>query len=244
MFDKDYLESLPDNPLDAGRTLCTDFFRYHKETQEDGPNTDDDVFDNYLAAFGAAQGLCESNKLTLEAPTLPADRSDAVTQILSYIRSLEQLLDSEFAALTVSTHKDMLKERFAKCFHYEFSSGDMSHARELINELRELVSKSELFEEGHRSRLLLKLEKIQSELHKRVSDLDKFWGLIGDAGVVQGKFGNDAKPFFDRIRDLTQLVWATQSRGEGLPSSCPFPLSLPSADSTESQVPPIPSIEV
>jgi hypothetical protein len=67
------------------------------------------------------------------------------------------------------------------------------------------------------------LERLQTELHKRVSDLDRFWGLIGDAGVVLGKLGSDAKPIVDRIREVADIVWRTQSRAEELPSGTRLP---------------------
>jgi hypothetical protein len=62
-----------------------------------------------------------------------------------------------------------------------------------------------------------------SELHKKVSDLDRFWGLIGDAGVVVGKLGENAKPIVDRIREIADIVWQTQSRAEELPSGTKLP---------------------
>jgi hypothetical protein len=72
--------------------------------------------------------------------------------------------------------------------------------------------------------LLSRLEKLQSELHKRVSDLDRFWGLVGDAGVVLGKLGTDAKPIVDRVREIAQITWKTQSRTEELPSNISNPM--------------------
>ena len=60
-------------------------------------------------------------------------------------------------------------------------------------------------------------------MHKKVSDLDRFWGLIGDAGVAPGKLGNDAKPIVDRIREIAGITWNTQSRAEELPSGTSFP---------------------
>ena len=53
--------------------------------------------------------------------------------------------------------------------------------------------------------------------------MDRFWGLIGDAGVVVGKLGNDAKPIVDRIREIADIVWRTQSRAEELPSGTKLP---------------------
>ncbi|MBI4826866.1 MAG: hypothetical protein HY807_10680 [Nitrospirae bacterium] len=43
------------------------------------------------------------------------------------------------------------------------------------------------------------------------------------------KFGDDAKPFVDRIREIADIVWRTQARAEELPSSTPTPL-ITSAD--------------
>ena len=54
--------------------------------------------------------------------------------------------------------------------------------------MRQLLTDSELFDANHKERLLKKLESLQAEVHKQVSSLDKFWGLIGEAGVVLGKF--------------------------------------------------------
>jgi hypothetical protein len=76
----------------------------------------------------------------------------------------------------------------------------------------------------HRARLLRRLESLQSEMHKKMSDVDRIWGLVGDAGIVIGKFGKDAKPIVDRIKELSQIAWKTQARTEELSSSSKNPL--------------------
>ena len=79
-------------------------------------------------------------------------------------------------------------------FNFRLSHADTERIQVLINELRDLIGKDERFEEDHRRRLLTRLEDLQRELHRRLSNLDRFYGLIGDAGVLLGKFGRDAKP--------------------------------------------------
>ena len=39
-----------------------------------------------------------------------------------------------------------------------------------------------------------------------MSDLDRFWGFVGDAGEVIGQLGKDAKPFTHRIKDIMNIV--------------------------------------
>ena len=45
---------------------------------------------------------------------------------------------------------------------------------------------SEVLESDHKQRLLAKLETLQSELHKKVSNLDRFIGFMSEAGIRYG----------------------------------------------------------
>ena len=107
---------------------------------------------------------------------------------------------------------------------YTFSDSAYSRIQELINELRSEVTTSNALDEGHRRRLLRRLERLQQELHKSVSDIDRVWGLVGEAGVILGKFGEHTKPIVDRIRELADIVWKTVSAVEKLESGMPFKL--------------------
>ena len=100
----------------------------------------------------------------------------------------------------------------------------MDRIQVLINELRDLIAKAESLEQDHRDRLLKRLERLQHELHKKISDVDRFWGLVGDAGIVLAKLGEDAKPIVDRIREIAQIIWKAQTRTAQLPDDTPLKL--------------------
>jgi hypothetical protein len=51
--------------------------------------------------------------------------------------------------------------------------------------------------------------------------LDRFWGLVGDAGVVLAKLGDNAKPIIECVKQITEIVWRAQGRAEQLPSNMP-----------------------
>ena len=142
---------------------------------------------------------------------------DNFTNFFEYIRS----------ATLKKSYSSMVKNYRAQSgssFHYTFSDQDFKRIQDNLNVLRTLIAESKLFEEEHKARLLSRVEKLQRELHKRVSDLDRFWGLVGDAGVALGKFGKDAKPIVDRIREIAKIVWRAQSAAEQLPGP---PTDLP-----------------
>lgn len=166
-----------------------------------------------------------------EPPNLGHENKKNIRELIKYVAKLratiQPQIDMEIANEKNNAFISMIERKRAladKGFFYEFTDGDVSRIQELINELRNKISTSVLYEEKHKARILRRLEALQSELHKKMSDVDKFWGLLGDAGVAIGKFGDDAKPIVDRIKELTQIVWRTQSHAEQLPSSCENPL--------------------
>ena len=133
--------------------------------------------------------------------------------------------------------KKLYASKFGKGFFYEFTESDFEKVQVLVNELRDLITKSEDFEPGHKRRLLRRLEKLQAELHKKMSNLDMLWGLIGDAGVVLGKFGEDSKPFVDRIGEILQIVCRIQAKAENVQKFLPLNLLTDGKSKSDIQAP-------
>ena len=69
-------------------------------------------------------------------------------------------------------------------FGYEFSDDEIAHIQRQLDLLEGLIADAEELEQAHKDRLLRRLSQLRSELQKRVADLDRFWGLVGDAGIV------------------------------------------------------------
>lgn len=182
----------------------------------------------------ALLGVMAQEKGVKFVPPVPkgnsGDDADAIRKFLDATRK-------EFAAQVSNLSLEALHGHFRKHitrqFAYEFSQGDLDRIQQITNELRSLLQKTPDLDQRYRERLLKRLERFQSELHKKMSSLDRFWGLIGEAGVVIGKFGKDAKPIVDRIRELGQIFWRTQARAEDLPSGTELPWTLQQQDSLE-----------
>ncbi|MES2901635.1 MAG: hypothetical protein V4723_18045 [Pseudomonadota bacterium] len=170
----------------------------------------------------SAEGLIS---IALEQPEIATNEfSDDCKAIAVYLHDAKTLISLDRRRSSLDAMKARFAAGLSNGFRYEFSQADVGRMQTLINELRENIAGSGLFSDSHKARLLKRLEGLQAEVHKRVSDLDKFWGLIGDAGVVIGKFGSDAKPFVDRIVEISQIVWNAQKEAEEIPSNVPMPL--------------------
>ncbi len=223
IFEEEFISELPDDPMLAGYLILDHFLTIDEQYQ----GSQD--FSVYLETYAFLRAIADENKLSWNFPEIDHLVNN---QTESALREYFGVLYKKLREYYEKNEKERLVDKFSKkyrtlkrgAFIYEFSDGDLHNVQELITSLRERIANSDLFEKNHKRRLLNRLEFLQRELHKKQSDLDHFWGLVGDAGVAIGKFGKDAKPFVDLIREITNIVWRTQAKAEELPSDSPSPL--------------------
>jgi len=220
MYNEQFLNNLPSDPYEAVKALSDEFLKEHSSTTEDVEN-----YDRYLEAFAAMEAFIAATGLPFSIPKLEEQAgTENVQTIAWFFQGLNDSVAKKVHESTLNKKREKYAKMFGTTFMYQFSDGDLARIQQLLNELRDSITKSELFDAKHKQRILKKLENLQSELHKKMTSLDGFWGLIGDAGVALGKFGQDAKPLVDRIKEISQIAWRTQARAEELPSGTPLPL--------------------
>lgn len=220
LFDEKYLKALPEEPLVAIMNICSTLIDF------DAANSDhrDENYNNYLEMYALIKSFTESFEIqmSIKIPVLTDVPIDNIKSILIFSNNLRTIVSKEAELImtntTVEKSRAIFDGYFGKATVYKFSDGDLKRIQELIDQLRDIITKSKNIEEEYRSRLLKKLEKLQSELHKKVSDLNQFWGLVGEAGVAIGKFGKDAQPFVARVQEIVRIVWNVQARAEELQS--------------------------
>lgn len=222
MYSEEFLEKLPSDPYEAVEILCREFFtQYEKLPSAQRVKN----YRSFVEAFAAIEAFMNATGLILaKIPKLAKDKSQNITHITNFFIAMRSRIGERKVDLELIQAREKYSKAFGITFIYQFSDGDLKRIQELLNELRDTITQSELFDAKHKQRILNKLEGLQSELHKKMSSLDKFWGLIGEGGIVLGKFGKDAKPLVDRIREIAQIIWRTQARAEELPSGTTLPL--------------------
>ncbi|WP_261841160.1 hypothetical protein [Aliamphritea ceti] len=223
MFTDNFLDSLSNDPKIAGYEVLS---QYDKKFQNVSV---DDESELGLCTYALLEAISEANSLNWELPPIKFDEPEShKEELINFFKSLKDEL-SPYALVSeeqrkLKNYRQGFLTKIKNTFIYEFSDGDLEQIQSKLNSLRDFISKSTLFEDKHKQRLLKRLELLQQELHKKQSDLDRYWGLIGDAGVILGKLGKDAKPIVDRVKEITEIVWRTQSRAEELPSDAKPPL--------------------
>lgn len=224
MYEKIFIDSLPEEPVFAIKTICDKFFEFRTKNTNKPANPPNVRYEEHLQALAFLQAFAKSHGLGFSYPTLEKNNDINITKIVDFFVNVANEYKIQSDKITLERYKKIFTERIGKVFLYEFSDGDMKRIQTLINELRSLISNTKELENNHKSRLLWRLEKLQSELHKKISDIDRFWGLVGEGGVVLAKLGENAKPIVDRIREIAEIVWRLQTRAEELPSNIPLQL--------------------
>lgn len=224
IFEDNFFDKLPSDLYQALDSFYKRFSEFNLSLKNE--NQEMRSYEDYIDAYSAIEAFITANNLKdkYKPPELSNDKENNIKLIKAYYSFIHIELELVKNANIIESSKFKYQSKLNNIFCYKFTDGDLKRIQELINELRDQITGSELFAANHRERLLLRLEGLQKELHKRVSNLDKFWGLVGDAGVVIGKFGNDVKPIVDRIKEITQIVWRTQASSEELPSGSSMPM--------------------
>jgi len=223
IFNESFLEAVMQEPVTGVVKVCGKAFESRDESIEEWSQEEHEIF---IEAYALIQSIMESNNLESihSPPKLNGNIQSDAASLNKYFGAVVEEFRAEASHKKIQSLKAYYTTALGVGFYYEFSQGDLDRVQVLISELREVISSSAGLEKDHKSRLLKRLEKLQSELHKKVSSLDRFWGLVGDAGVALGKLGKDAKPIVDRIKEISDIIWRTQSRAEELPSNAPKPL--------------------
>lgn len=219
-FNTPILDDLPDDPVLFSRQLFRDF----KDFDDSLPTAErTSHYNEYLTALSLLKALSEVLGYKLLPPELSDDVSLNIGRIIRSFAESKSFFDTAYTDYTAEQFKKTLQNRYGSNYLYQFTDGDLERVQKLIDELRGLILSSELLYENHKQRLLKRLEKLQSELHKKMSNLDRFWALSGEAAVMIGKFGNDVKPIVDVVYKIIMIVWRTQAIAEGLPTDTILP---------------------
>lgn len=195
--------------------------------QEICDNTDPDEgwttnhYDLLLEIYAFFSGLHEEDIYYL--PDLNIDFTghiydDCIT-LNNRIQNIKKYFNKKYQEQKFEILKYKFKKVLGNNYLYQFTDADLETIQSLINQLRNLFHESDDFEPNHKQRLLERLEKLQVEMNKKMSNLDSFWAFVGDAGTVLGKFGGDVKPFVDRIKELAEIFQLKQSKPEALPNN-------------------------
>ena len=215
-FPAKFLQGLPSDNVEALAALCTEFERFDGHARQLPEHHGD-----YVEALSILRGFAIARETKLEAfPDIGPQRHQNIASVTGYFTRLRDQVRSELSGRYSRGYFETKTEEYVALFSrvsvYEFSDTDFKRVHELVRELRDLIRGSSLISEEHKRRLLRRLEAMHAELHKKTSDIDRFWGFIGEAGIAMRKFGEDLAPISERVLELGGIVITVIFAKEGI----------------------------
>ena len=213
-FNREFFDSLPEENDDAIVALADEYARlFNAGGSESGFDHD------FLEAYAILQAFFEARALEVTLPQVTpptVNRSELLNVLRVEKTEAKKRIYQRESTFHFESKTEEYRARFAKAPVYELSDKDHNRIHELIKELRELIQIAVLIPQQHKGRLQKRLEAMQKELHKRTSDIDRFWGFVAEAAIVSRKFGDDLKPINERVEELGQIVVAIIFAKEGI----------------------------
>jgi hypothetical protein len=223
LFDDDFVQALRSEPLQGALTVCERTFAALDLNNEDGWQARD--FDLMIEAYALlgeamAAGLLP---IALTVPEIQGTGAAECPKLYLFLSEVQALCAARAGELRLQVLRARFRHQIAGGFAYEFSQGDLERLLRLLGQIRERVTQAAALGKAYQARLLQRLTPLLEQTQKRVHDLTPYWGLVGEAGVVQGKLGADARPIVEGVKAITDILWQTQARAEELPSNSALP---------------------
>jgi len=215
-FPAKLLQGLPADNMEALAALCGEFERFDGHARQLPDHHGD-----YVEALSILRGFAIARDAKLESfPEIGSQRHQNIANVTAYFSRLRDQARSELTGRYSRGYFETKTEEYAALFSrlsiYEFSESDYKRVHDLVRELRDLIRGSSLITDEHKRRLLRRLEAMHAELHKKTSDIDRFWGFIGEAGIAMRKFGEDLAPISERVLELGGIVITVIFAKEGI----------------------------
>lgn len=215
-FPPKLLQGLPSDNVEALAALCGEFDRFDGHARQLPDHHAD-----YVEAMSILRGFTIARETKLEPfPEIGPQRHQNIASVTGYFNRLRDQVRAELSGRYSRGYFETKTEEYVALFSrvsvYEFSDTDFKRVHELVRELRDLIRGSSLITEEHKRRLLRRLEAMHAELHKKTSDIDRFWGFIGEAGIAMRKFGEDLAPISERVLELGGIVITVIFTKEGI----------------------------
>ncbi|NOX82924.1 MAG: hypothetical protein GXP06_08040 [Alphaproteobacteria bacterium] len=211
-INSDYMKSLPSDPIEALEKLHEDYLQI--KIQAEDHRGWDQAYHREVIHFVAAAKVILKKLDKDEAFKFPPinqsidDFFEGSAEFFDEVRRffVEENLELNFTKIEQEFYGVVNENIFI-----ELSDTEIIQIQNKINELRNMVTDTAAFTSKHKQRLLFRLERMQAELHKVMSDMDVFLGGLVDVAAALGRTGDEAKPIFDRFKDIAEILWRRRS---------------------------------
>ena len=167
----------------------------------------------FLTSYGRLKRLAELEGLNIQKinPANFPQVEHVVDEVLNVVEKFE-------LELAIQTGVNEIQSRVEQNF-VSLTKSQVEEIEAHIKNAREKIRDTKTFEEKHKRHLLVRLEKLQSEINKKISDLDVMLAGVAEVTVVAGQSAKNLNP----VVEIFQKIFQVADRGSEEPLSLPPP---------------------
>jgi hypothetical protein len=219
------LAKIPADPTEGLVYICETFFRQDDAfTQNQEQDYSQEEIKFYIEAYALLRAYNKVKGFRYNLEDAPSESSDHIQ--IAFIRNVFSSVQAEVNKVskqkTAQSFEQFFESHLRGINQFELSDGDIEEIQKLINELRQKIKDAESLDEKYKLRILTRLEKLQTEIHKSQSSFDTLTGTMYEVLSVIQKAGEAATPWYKIVRGIMLIAWASQGRIYELPSSAPM----------------------
>ena len=223
IYDDAFVANLRDDPWDAVAQVCTGFDEWFKTIpKEEHLAHHERIVDAYALLRTVISQHTEHLPGIPDVCQVAHNHQSNINNLVAQFNEIGELtqkvLGNRSADQFFTTSSERYEALLAGELRIQFHDDEIKQLQSLINDLRDAISGCESLEANHKYRLLRRLERLQTELHKEVSNLDSMWMFIGDAAFVLGQAAKDGRPIAELVRDMMGIARSAMARTHGLPA--------------------------
>lgn len=206
IFTPEFLADLPDDRLDAAMAVGERYFKWASEHKHVQSTHYFEIIDAYAAAEVLATKFGWDKILRVDVSNDPGTVINQINGRFSELLSWAQSASIQRGAINQYEESKARYDADIKSpFEFRFDPTQLEDLQRLVNEIRKELTELQNIPEQWRRRMLRKLEGLQRELHERMSNMDKFWGFVGEAIPVLYAIGVAGRPLVNRIREFAEI---------------------------------------
>ncbi len=222
-IDREFINSLPSNPLLGENKIIEEFNRILAESQKQ--NNREKFYNDFLDFYSFYQVYSAKHSLNLRFPPLTNDKRINIGIILNFFekrqKELEEELDEIIALKNLEDRKSVFESMLKEDILYKLTNNELSEIYKIIDNVIDMVNENFTIRSNLKQRLINLLGILKRELKPEMPNFDRFWSLVGYTGILYGLYEQKTMRIIEKIKELLNIIWKVIAKAEGLPSTSP-----------------------
>jgi hypothetical protein len=216
MFEDQFINRLPEDPIPAVIVICKEFLAFHAANENAFSH-----YKGYIEALGFIEVYAEANNLEMSFPQIDEKREQNIVKIEKFFMETCRLFERKYQQSNLEDIKKKFASKLKPENVYTADDNEVIMLKKQLIALRNEIERNSPLDEDYKFRIIRKVDKILSISYKSMTDLNPFWGLIGERGIIAGKLGPEEKKIPELINLLVDTIWKIQLRSENMPANTP-----------------------